>query len=305
MSRLFEALKRAEQGERFDGSARASAVDDGDATETGLDQYVAERPTVRPIVRERIHAVAPARPPTPDERPARPTDAPVRGHLSSLPEIDAVSIEEYRRLGATLENMQAERSLKCLVVSSACPNEGKTLTTTNLGVTLSDSFKRRVLIVDADLRRPSMHQLFKLPNDIGLSDMLRSKDGDVGPSHVSATLAVLPAGRNHGAPISILSSDRMKEIVADAASRFDWVLIDTPPMGILTDAQLVARVSDGVLFVIAAGMTPYTLVQKTLAELGPDRIVGTVLNRVDPRTLTARDYYSYYYVESGRNEGGS
>jgi capsular exopolysaccharide synthesis family protein len=304
MSRIFEALKRAEQGERFDGSGRGAAVDEGDAPESGLDQYVAERPTVRPIVREHLHAVAPARPPVPDERPVRTADASVRGQFS-IPGIDAVSIEEYRRLAAVLENMRTERSLKCLVVSSACPNEGKTLTTTNLGVTLSESFKRRVLLVDADLRRPSLHELFKLPNDCGLADMLRSQHTDVTESQVSPTLAVLPAGRTHGAPISILSTDRMQLIVADAMSRFDWVLIDTPPMGILTDAQLVARVSDGVLFVIAAGMTPYTLVQKTLAEIGPDRIVGTVLNRVDPRLLTTRDYYGHYYAEPGRNEGRS
>jgi Mrp family chromosome partitioning ATPase len=88
----------------------------------------------------------------------------------------------------------------------------------------------------------------------------------------------------------------LRTLVADAASSFDWVLLDTPPVGMLTDAHLVARATDGVLFVIAAGMTPYTLVQRSLNEIGRDRIVGTVLNRIEEHALPVREYYHTNYA---------
>ena len=112
---------------------------------------------------------------------------------------------------------------------------------------------------------------------------------------VSPNLSVLPAGQAGGTTIAALSSDGMRMVVSEAAKQFDWVLLDTPPVGLLSDAHLVARVTDGVLFVIAAGSTPYSVVQRSIAEIGADRIVGTVLNRVEPSSLPAQDYYGRYY----------
>jgi Mrp family chromosome partitioning ATPase len=117
----------------------------------------------------------------------------------------------------------------------------------------------------------------------------------VRPIQVSSTLSVLPAGRVEGSPLAALSSPLLQTIVADATARYDWVLLDTPPVGLLTDAHLVARATDGVVFVIAAGVTPYALVQRSVAEIGRERIVGAVLNRVDERTLPVRDYYHRHY----------
>src|SRR5206468_5955501 len=106
-----------------------------------------------------------------------------------------------------------------------------------------------VLLIDADFRRPCIHELFGLMNVAGLADALRSSDGQIEPVPVSPTLSVLPAGQPDGSPIAALSSDRMRMVVAEAAKQFDWVLLDTPPVGLLSDAHLVARVTDGVLFV--------------------------------------------------------
>jgi len=87
----------------------------------------------------------------------------------------------------------------------------------------------------------------------------------------------------------------MRNMIEHAASAFDWVLIDTPPVGLLPDAQLVARMSEGVLFVIAAGSTPYALVSRAITTIGSERIVGTVLNRVDARSLRTASYYNGDY----------
>src|SRR5262249_14927235 len=112
---------------------------------------------------------------------------------------------------------------------------------------------------------------------------------------VSANMSVLTAGRSHPNPLSLLMSARFRAVVKDAATRFDWVLIDTAPIGVISDAQSVARVSEGVLFVIGAGLTPYHEVQRSIAELGEERIVGTVLNRVDAESLPSTRYAGHYY----------
>ena len=210
-------------------------------------------------------------------------------------ETSAVSIEQYRRLAATLLSIQTERGLKSLIVSSAMPSEGKTLTVTNLALTLSEAYGRRVLLVDADFRRPGVHEMFGVMNASGLAEALQSANRSPSLVPISATLSLVMTGHASSSPIAALSSERMRTFVADAAQRFDWVLIDTPPIGLLTDANLVARVTDGVLFVVAAGVTPYTVVQRSIAEIGADRIVGVVLNRADTPALKVHAYYDSYY----------
>jgi protein-tyrosine kinase len=213
-------------------------------------------------------------------------------------DIAAGSLEQYRRLAAALHDLQIERGVKTLMVSSALPQEGKTLTITNLALTLSDSYDRRVLLIDADLRRPAIHEAFGLPNSVGLADVVRAEQGTLPLIEVSPRLTIMTAGRlNKAAPMAELASDRLSLIVRQASATFDWVLIDTPPAGLLPDAQLVARVADAILFVIGAGSTPYDLVQRALTALG-DRVIGTVLNRVDERSLAVADYYHRYYASA-------
>ena len=164
------------------------------------------------------------------------------------------------------------------MVTSAVPREGKTLTATNLALTLSGLYGRRVLLIDADLRRPSVHELLRLPNRIGLGALLRADLAPLPLVDVSPQLSVLVAGPPDASPMAALASTRMKSVLEDAGTRFDWVIVDTPPVGLLPDANLIARWVDGVLLVIAARVTHYRAVQDALALLGPERVVGTVLN---------------------------
>jgi len=296
MSRIDEALRRA-------AGTGVSSVD-----ASILEEYAPEKTPV-------------SKPPEAAEKPepkraqvlsaprfgmkAAPAAAPravqkaVEGKLVLSRETSRVSIEQYRRLAASLHDLQLEHGLKILMVSSAVPREGKTLTVVNLALTFSESYQQRVLIIDADLRRPSIHEMFGLPSGPGLAEVMRAADSPLPLVDVSPYLSVLTAGRADATLMAQLASDRFRSVIKDASASFDWVLIDTPPVGLLPDAQLVARVSDGVLFVIAAGSTPYELVQHGIAELGADRIVGTVLNRVEARTLAANDYYGRYYGTTG------
>lgn len=210
--------------------------------------------------------------------------------------IKGVSAEQYRRLAAVLHSLQLERGTRTLMVSSAVPQEGKTLTITNLALTLSEAYDRRVLLIDADLRRPSVHDAFGLPNERGFVDVLRADTGPLPLSQLSRNLTVLTAGKmNASAPMAELTSDRFASLIKEVSAEFDWVLIDTPPAGLLPDAQLVARVADAVLLVIGAGSTPYGLVQRGIEALG-DRVVGVVLNRVERRQMTESDYYRDYHT---------
>lgn len=205
-------------------------------------------------------------------------------------------VEQYRRLAAGLHLAQIERPIKIVMVASAVPSEGKTLTATNVALTLSHSFKRRVLLIDADLRRPSMHAVFALPNGWGLNDALKAGAGRPPPIvPVSPRLSVMLAGRPDPDPIGALTSDRMRGILADAANTYEWIVIDTPPVGLLPDAHLLAGMVDTALLVIRAGTTPFSLIERAVEAIGRERIHGVVLNRVQQGAAAAGYTYYHYY----------
>src|SRR5262249_12462735 len=146
--------------------------------------------------------------------------------LIVTPTVLPMVVEQYRRLAATLHYAQLQHNVKVVMVASAVPGEGKTLTATNLALTLSHSYRRDVLLIDADLRRPGIHQIFQVPNISGLNDGLKSETEQKLPLvQVSEHLTLLTAGRPNPDPMSGLTSERMRRIVQDAAARFDWVLI--------------------------------------------------------------------------------
>jgi capsular exopolysaccharide synthesis family protein len=297
MSRIDEALRRAGRG---DGFAGATTADDDAAygIEKSIEQYASES-----LASSEPDRYSPAIPAAAEYTVAanhpEVTLAPwLRNKVVVSRQMTETSAEQYRRLAAVLHSLQLERGVKTLMVSSAVPQEGKTLTITNLALTLSEAYDRRVLLIDADLRRPSVHEAFGIANDTGLADSVRSGDGKLRLVDVSPRLSIATAGRlNTSAPMAELTSDVFPVVIKRASARFDWVLIDTPPAGLLPDAQLVARVADAILFVVAAGTTPYPLVQRALEALG-DRVIGIVLNRVDGRRLSEADYYQSYYSKT-------
>jgi len=220
-------------------------------------------------------------------------DSKLGGGLSTSP----IVIEQYRRLAAALHELQVDTGLKTMMVTSSMPREGKTLTITNLALTLTASYRRRVLLIDADLRRPSLHDVFRLPTTLGLSGALRSGSR---PHllELSPLLSVLPAGELEGDPLSALTSDRLPALVEQCTAAFDWVLLDAPPVGLMPDGGVLVRVVKAVVLVIAAGMTTHRAVERSIAAVGRDNIVGTVLNRIEERQLPTRGEYADYYYPS-------
>jgi protein-tyrosine kinase len=208
------------------------------------------------------------------------------------------SVEQYRRLAARLLTAQAENGMRLVMITSAFPAEGKTLTSANLALTLSESYKKKVLLIDGDLRRPSIHEVFHVPNVGGLNDRL---DVDVNRKisllNYTEHLSILTAGRADSDPMSVLSGARMRRVLDEAREQFEWVIIDTPPVALLTDAHLLSGLVDGVLLVIQSGKTPLPALQTAVQAVGRERVLGVVLNRVDD--AMAHGGYYYYGSYSG------
>lgn len=297
MSRIDEALKRASGAYPGRTAGRASESALKLAEEVPLDQYLTEAPAqesvrARPSVdeptsgRPRLDVFA--------ERPLVKATIVPESKLVIGAEADAASVEQYRRLAATLHEAQVEKGLKTLMVTSAGPGDGKTLTVVNLGLTLSGSYGRRVLLIDGDLRRAAIHSVLGLSNETGLSDILLNAGAEPRILDVTPKLSVVTAGPMRDNAQAGLASERMSAFLEAAVKRFDWVLLDSPPVGLISDAQILSQQVQGVIFVIRAGSTPFALVEKALAALGRDRVVGTVLNGVSYTEIPGTTYYGGY-----------
>ena len=270
-------------------------------SEALLDQYPKERPgghthtTAGSAVRGRVdHAPAAVAAGT----TRIPDDPESRAKLITGADVPGVFVEQFRRLAASLLEVKApDGQAMSLLVTSALPREGKTLTTVNLALTLSESYERRVLLIDADLRRPSVHHVLRTGNVAGLIDALRSQRTELPVERVSPRLSVLTAGRPQSDPMAAFTSDRMVSILEDARRTYDWVILDAAPAAILPDASLLSRLVAGTLLVIGAGSSPHAMVERAIAEIGRERIIGTVVNSIADHEIPATDHYYGYYAE--------
>jgi capsular exopolysaccharide synthesis family protein len=295
MSRVDEARRRATgrpQEDRGFLDPASVVVDE----EPGLENYPRERGNVSADRSSRIQRPISA-PRSTESGHLGSLDVELNGKLVGSAETPPVVVEQYRRLAASLHELQVDTGLKTLMVTSAMPREGKTLTVTNIALTLSQSYRRRVLLVDADLRRPSLHQVFRLPRTVGLSEALRTGSR---PHflELSPLLSVLSAGELAGDPLTALTSNRLPALVEQCTTAFDWVLFDAPPVGVMPDGNVIARVVKAVVFVIAAGVTSQRMIERAIEEIGREQIVGTVLNRIDERQMLAAHEYQDYYAGS-------
>lgn len=298
MSRIDEALKRASRG-AIEDAARTGRVE---ATDDSALHYPQETGGVFQI-RSGSVGPMPLRPnvaPRPAGSDGSVGDrAPFAEKLVASEGALPLAVEQYRRLAGAIHEIQVERGLKTLMVTSSIPGEGKTLTVSNLALTLSESYRRRVLLIDADFRRPMIHELFRISNGEGLGDVLRSSRSEIPFRQVSENLAVLSAGQVDQ-PMEALTSEAMRALLEHCAGMFDWVLLDAPPVGMMPDARLLANLTRAVLFVVAAGSTPHHVVSRALAEFERESVVGTVLNRVQQDHMPTTDYYKSYYPAGRR-----
>jgi len=206
--------------------------------------------------------------------------------------------EAYRALRTNLEFSNLDKALRTILVTSASAEEGKSTTLANLAVTIAQGGKK-VILVDADLRRPTQHQLFELRNDVGLSDMVRD-DAMLAKPPLQDTsvpnLQVLTSGHLPPNPAEVLGSQRMTDILAALLQRADIILLDAPPVMAVTDAAVLSSKVDAVLLVISAGKTKRESAKKAQAQLTKvnARVIGAVLNNAKV------DGSSQYYYTDGK-----
>jgi capsular exopolysaccharide synthesis family protein len=309
MGRLDNAMRRA-AAEAGRGEAAADSLDLMDVRDLPPAEFPSEDEPVRAAAVPEQFETDVARPPVikPADEAAPGKDArllpDLRHQLNN--ELDTKTVvdehmmpasrEQYRRLAAAFHQAQQSNGCKVAMIASAVAGEGKSLTAANLALTLSESYRRNVLLIDADLRRPSQHSIFQVSGTPGLSEGLISVDEPKLPLHrLSDRLTVLPAGRPTSDPIGAITSDRMRRLVEEAREVFDWIIIDTPPVGLLTDAALLASMADGVVLVVKAESTPSDLVNRAVDALGRERMMGMVLNRAREQAhKSSYDYYKYY-----------
>lgn len=222
--------------------------------------------------------------------------------LITLAEPKSAASEAFRTLRTNIQFAGLDQPCRSIVVTSAGPEEGKSTATANFGVVAAQAGSR-VCVVDSDLRRPTLHRLFKANNTRGLTTALVEglSFAEIAQPTAVPKLSVLPSGPLPPNPAELVGSHRMRECLHAATESFDLVLCDSPPLMAVGDAAALAAQCDGVIFVIRVGKTPNDVLRRVVDQIESvkGRILGVVLNRADAR----RDGYYYYYQSYQRYYG--
>lgn len=210
-------------------------------------------------------------------------------------------MEVYRHLRTNIEYSSVDKKIHVINITSTQPGEGKTTTSTNLSIVSSSQYGR-VLLVDCDMRKPQVHKRFNISNRFGLSNVLAGDNVNIPDSYFSkfkdkdteGVLYVLPAGVKVPNPTELLSSEKFKEFVECMRMRFEFIILDCPPVLSVSDCIPVSRAADGTLFVVSSKDTDKNDAKIALQQLQRNgaNVIGTVLNKVDKTNESS--YYSYY-----------
>jgi capsular exopolysaccharide synthesis family protein len=277
MSKFFQALEQAE---------RDRALQQGGAPKSA-------EPTASPM--PEVEAVEPMMPQPPLADSADGVD----DHLVSLVAPAAFEAEQYRALRYTVEQLHKMRDLRIVAVSSPGVGDGKTTTAINLAGALAQAPDARVLLVDADLRRPSVANLLALGGSEGPGLVNAILDPTVTLERVARprppfNISVIPAGQAPPSPYELLKSPRLGELLEEARGHYDYIVLDAPPLCPVQDCRVIAHWVDGFLLVVAAHHTPRRLVEEAFNVVERGKILGLVFNGDDQPPPHFYGYYGYY-----------
>ncbi len=204
----------------------------------------------------------------------------------------SIDAEAYRSLRSNIEYSSFDDEYRAIVVTSSVPGEGKSTTSGNLALSLAQS-GNKVLLVDCDMRKPSIHKKFKISNMSGTAELLLRKESfeDVA-NFYNENLTIITAGKIPPNPSEMLSSRAMTAFIKEMKKEFKYIILDTPPLQAVTDAQVLSTKADGVLLVVRAGSTKREMVLNSvdLIKKVQGKVIGTVLNGVENK----RNNYYYY-----------
>ena len=315
MSRIHEALKKAEQDRAAVQATSVSVLTDTPKATPAPPTAVAPPPTfLAPEIaagRSRVTEteVAPSsgylRFDDLRKRCAHPRwhlDPNVNVFINSA--LTAHAAEQFRTLRSRLYQVRASGSLRTLLITSSVPTEGKTFVSNNLAQAIVRQPDRRALIIDADLRCSRLHIPLGAPASPGLTDYLRGEVDEIAivQHGLDGNLCFIPGGNEVTNPSELLSNGRLKTLLDHLTPVFDWIILDSPPLLPVADSSFLADLVDGVLLVVRAGQTPSEIALKGCQRLEGRNVVGVVLNAVEKSHMSGSDYYNSYGYGYGRNE---
>jgi capsular exopolysaccharide synthesis family protein len=294
MSKFFEALEQAEQerlreeraGQDKNGEARTAAETAGPFAKSVGEEALKPQPVRQPLS-----------PPRWNPQP-QPHDGALEDHLVSLLSPATADAEQYKTLCCAVEEAHGSVNLKVVGVTSPGIGEGKTLTSINMAATLAQTPEHRVLLIDADLREPSVASHLGLDNFDGPGFIEAIQNPalslkDVERAFPTYNLTIVTAGQALESPYEALKSHRVEALIEEARARYDYIVVDTPPVIPVPDCRVIARWVEGFLVIVAAHQTPKKLLEETLNALEPNKVLGLVFNRDD---LPMASYYGYGYA---------
>jgi capsular exopolysaccharide synthesis family protein len=216
---------------------------------------------------------------------------PAENRLVCLSHENTLAAEKFRFLGVTLKGLQRERQLKRVLITSTIPQEGKSLVATNLACSLGRTTKQKILLVEGDVRRPSLSVLFGAEKAPGLCECLLG-ERDLRKSVYRLDepgIWFLPAGSVPRNPLELLQLATLSAVMNQLSTWFDWIIIDSPPVMPLADTSILARLADGILMVVRQGVTEKRQLERGLEAIDTGKLIGSVLN--GSRRRGAADYY--------------
>jgi capsular exopolysaccharide synthesis family protein len=210
---------------------------------------------------------------------------------------NATGTEEFRTLRSRLYHVREKMPLKKVLITSAMPKEGKSFTASNLAQVLVRQHGRRVLLIDADLRNPRLHLMLGTSSSPGLADYLQGTSDEIaimrrGPIE---NFFFIPCGQENTDPSELIASERLRYLLQRVEPLFDWIIVDSPPAVLVSDASVLAKVCDGVLMVVRSNTTPADVAQRARQEFPEESLIGVVLNG----TKAEMPYARYYYENDG------
>jgi capsular exopolysaccharide synthesis family protein len=220
---------------------------------------------------------------------------PSQSRLVCLTDREHPTAEALRLLGVRMRDLRRLRPLKKVLITSTIPQEGKSMIAANLACALAHASDERILLVEGDLRRPSLSQMFGIQKTRGICEWLQENDGPLTSVYRldAASLWILPAGGPSKNPLELLQSPRLPAVMDQLAACFDWIILDSPPVLPLADTSIWMRLADGILLVTRQGITEKQQLQKGFEALDSQKLLGALLNGT-----VASAYSGYYYHSS-------
>jgi capsular exopolysaccharide synthesis family protein len=283
MSRIQEILKKAER-EGTMHRTRGLAADGAALGTAGGGTAPMAMPAATPAARPAV-----------DTREPAPAAATLDHRLVAAYAPQSLAAEQYRSLRTRIKNAEQGRTMRSIVITSPNKGDGKSLTAANLALTMAQEFQQRVLLVDADLRRPSIHRLFGLADRQGLTDVLMGGAAldDAIVAIPAQHLSVLTSGPIPSHPAELLGSTAMRRVLDALRTRYDRIIIDMPPVEPLADVSIALGMVDGLLMIVRAGVTPKPAIERALSGLDTSKVLGLVLNDAGDGGASYRDGYHY------------